>query len=280
MPVDQWGRRAWAITDSDTTIKRNNVGRVYEQYVNAKSDDIWDDMKAMVNAGNRVGATKLYETYIGLISPYQMEIINELKAEPALYNQHIDGVIKDGVYTWLPTNNPVHSAELIQRIKEWSPARMGKVRYRGKSGLWRTTKSDVLIGSVYMLLLEKTGSDFAAVSTAKRNYMGVLAKLTNSDKYSQPTREQPTRILGESEVRLLIATIGPVMTQRLLEYPNSSIAQKIIARTILEADKPTAIDVVIDDSTYTPGRSSSNAFVDMLHLCSGVRYARTLEEQQ
>lgn len=277
MPLDAYGRRAMAISDADSTIKRNNVGRVYEQYVNAKSWDVTEDMRALVASGNRQAAIDHYRTYIKLISPHQTAILDKWATNsPDKLQTHIDGVLRDGVYTWLRTDNPIHSAELIYRIKCWQPARMSPVTYKGKSGKWRTTKSNVLIGSVYMLLLEKTAADFAAVSTAKRNHLGTLSKLTNSDKYSQPTREQPTRILGEAEVRALVAAVGPVMTQRLLEYPNSAVAQKIIARTIMAAPQPTNIDVVIDDSTYEPGHSASNGYVDMLHMCGGVRYARKL----
>lgn len=274
MPVNDWGHVAWAISDGDSSIKRNNIGRPEEMYINAKSWDVSEDIVALVSQDKRAEAEQLYCEYVRRVSPLMYNGLVEFQKTPEKWKTHFDDVIKNGVYLWYPTNNPVHSIYAIEAIRQWSPVRKSQVTYRGKSGRMVRTKSKVLIGSAYMFLLEKTGHDFAAVSTAKRNYLGVLSKLTNADKYSLPYREQPGKLLGEAEVRLLIAMVGPVITQRLLEYPNSAVAQKLIARAIMAASKPTGLNVIIDDSTYNPGHSASNGYVDMLHMCSGVRYAK------
>ena len=255
MPKDDWGHIAHCIFDGDSSIKRNNVGCLFEQYTNAASRDCSEDILAMHEAGNDVGARKRYMDYVRITSPKHYALLEAMQ-KAGKFEEHFQGIItaaqnptplvqrgEEGVDLWLPTNNPVHSAALIEAIEYGTdedptkfPIRRSPVTYVGKSGKTRRTKTDVIIGSVYMLLLEKTGSDFAAVATAKRNYLGVLSKLTNSDKYSQPYREQPTRLLAEAEIRLLVSMVGPVIAQRLLEYPNSAAAQKIITNTTISLE--------------------------------------------
>lgn len=150
---------------------------------------------------------------------------------------------------------------------------MGPVTYRGRSGNIVTTVANILIGSMYVVLLEKTGSDWAAVSSAKRQHFGLLAKLTNADKYSLPWREQPTRLLAEAEVRLLTAIVGSDITADLLEIPNSPTASKAIVRALLEANKPTSIKQVLDRKKVPRGGSRSIGFVKHMLECAGFEFS-------
>ena len=47
MPLDAEGNRADIIMDADSTIKRMNVGRMYEQYNNAASRSVTNAVRAM-----------------------------------------------------------------------------------------------------------------------------------------------------------------------------------------------------------------------------------------
>lgn len=298
MPVDAWGNRAEVIMDGDSTIKRMNVGRVYEQYINATSREVTyqlqaicgvipaadvqmhrimdERVRALVGTGNRTEALNHLLRYYDVVSPIMSNIVDEAlltaKSPEQFGDELLDKVLKDGIELYVPPNSPNMGHEVIRDLRHHFPIPLSPVTYRGGSGKLVTTKVPVLIGSVYIIELEKTGSDWAAVASARRQHFGVLAKLTNADKHSLPWREQPVRLLGEAEVRLFAATIGPQATADLLELPNSPAAQKMIARNILMADKPTAIDKIVDHNIVPRGLSRAGQFIDHILQCSGIRF--------
>lgn len=273
MPIDQWGVRADIIMDGDSTIKRMNIGRMYEQYINATSRWVTEWVKEHIAADNYASAYELLRKYYSTASPMMYsELVQKHLTSVEKWRKHVDWVAQHGVSLWVPPDSPNLGDAVIRELRDVLPIPIGPVTYRGRSGKLRTTKADVLIGSMYIILLEKTGEDWAAVASARRQHYGILARLTNRDKYSRPGREQPVRILGEAEVRLLAAYAGPLITADLLEYPNSPGIQKEISRQFLTAEKPTALTTLIDRRKYRRGSSRALLFVKHIVECGGVRY--------
>lgn len=273
MPVDQWGVRADCIFDGDSTIKRMNIGRMYEQYINATSHWVTQWLREKVAANDYSGAVDLCRKYYSIVSPRMYhELIQKQLTSVDKWHKHIDWVNKEGVEVWVPSDSPNAGDAVIRELRDELPIPIGPVTYRGRSGKMRTTKADVLIGSLYIILLEKTGEDWAAVGSARRQHYGILARLTNRDKYSMPGREQPVRILGEAEVRLFSAYVGPLITADLIEYPNNPAVQKEIARAFASADKPTALTTVINRRKFRRGGSRGLLFVKHIVECGGVKY--------
>lgn len=274
MPIDRWGKRADIIMDGDSTIKRMNVGRVYEQYCNAVGHLMHLDLKAKMDAG--VPESEIWgflTRYYHTASPMMGELVDEtLTPFPEKRAKHLASVYKEGVYLWLPANSPTIGDQQIEDLRTAYPIPKAPVTYIGSLGTPVTTVDDILIGSMYIILLEKTGSDWAAVSSAKRQHFGLLAKLTNADKYSLPWREQPVRFLGESEVRLLVAIVGSEITADLLEIPNSPAASKAIVRKLLSAVKPTDVDTIINRKEVPRGISRSVMFVKHILACAGFEF--------
>ncbi|MFO5795461.1 hypothetical protein, partial [Klebsiella pneumoniae] len=66
---------------------------------------------------------------------------------------------------------------------------------------WVTTKDNVLMGPLYMMLLEKIGEDWSAAASVKTQPFGLPSKLNNADRASTPGRETAIRSFGESETR-------------------------------------------------------------------------------
>lgn len=292
MPVDSRGNRADIITDGDSTIKRMNLSRMYEQYINASSRDLSEDIRK--DFGYEKNSTdfsrlkvmtmdskldKLYKStfnkllkYYNIISPMMKEKVDQLAVDPNYHKEHVNSIIKDGIYIWFPTNNPVNTVEMINKLRKEFPIEIGPVTYRGRSGNLVTTKSNVLIGSLYIMLLEKTGQDWSAVNSAKLQHFGIPAKLTNADKHSTPARNNPVRILGESEVRLFCSTVSGDVTTEILDQSNNPIAHKAIVSNILTAEKPTNINKVIDRTEIPRGKSRALVYMKHILQCAGVEF--------
>ncbi|MBE0438177.1 MAG: hypothetical protein IBX57_00225 [Gammaproteobacteria bacterium] len=274
MPVDRNGNRAEIIMDGDATIKRMNIGRLYEQWLNACSRDVTNRVRDMVENDHKNGWQQAYDYLLGyyeICSP-RMRALFDKYPKP---KQHVEEILKDGVYLWLPTDNPRDSMEAIKMLKDgpYAPT-FGPVTYA--EGV--VTDRNVLIGSLYIMLLEKTGSDWSGVSSAKLQHFGIPARVSNSDKYSSPGRNQPVRILGESEVRLLNSVIGSDTTVDMLDQSNSPTTHKYIVNKILRSDQPTNIDVMVDRKEVPLGNARSNLFVKHIMECGGVKFVREIDD--
>jgi len=271
MPVDQWGNRADVIMDGVSVVKRQNVGQLYEQYVNATSAMVTRHLIEFKEKGVPLKVQWDYILgYYKLVSPCMYDVVANAITTPIRQQEHLDEVYKDGIYLWIPTDSPNLGEELIRGLKEHYPLEFGPIKYRGRSGNVVTTKDPIIIASKYMMLLEAIPDNWSSVATAKLQHFGICAKLTNSDKYSSPNREQPVRIAGEAEIRLLIATIGPEAAAEFLDGSNSPATHKAVVRKILSSESPTNITEIVDRTKIPRGNSRSVVYVKHILKCGGI----------
>lgn len=277
MPVDEHGNRAECIMDGDSTIKRMNIGRLYEQYINATSRHVTDKIKEWMANPTPENVDKAWQYVLGyykILSPRMYDLITG-PSYGETPRGHLDAIVRpgsQGVRVWMPTDNPAYSPDIIEQLVKHYPIKITPVTYKGRSGNVVRTVSPILIGSVYMMLLEKTGGDWSAVSSSKLQHFGIPARQTKFDKHSLPGRANPVRIAGESEVRLFAATIGGEATAELLEMSNSPQTHKHIYANILRAEKPTAIKNVVDRTQVPMGTSRALLFVHHALQCNGIEF--------
>lgn len=296
MPVDAEGNRADIIMDGDSTIKRMNVGRTYRQFINACgrtfAHRMRDSFGVCRNKPNpkvvrevtrnselvNLWMGKLIEFY-RILSPLKVAGIEKNMAS-GLFNpmEHVRSVLLEGIYIWLPPDNPVEPVEYIQALNHHFPPVFGPVTYRGRSGRMVTTKFPVLIGSMYMLLLEKTATDWSGVSSAKLQHFGIPAKLTNADKYSSPGRTSPVRIVGEAEARLMAATVGGDVVADILDQSNNPVVHKHIVSNILNADHPSNIDEVVNRDELPRGDGRTLVYMRHSLECQGIKFVQEKDD--
>lgn len=313
MPVDAEGNRADIIMDADSTIKRMNVGRMYEQYNNAASRSVTNAVRAMfgvasealfndgrrgrlksaegqvvlaaaekqmrqvlteIAAGKHADKVKAaWEYLLGyykITSPWQYDEM--IKLEVTGPKQHVASVILSGVYLFFPTDNPVYYPQMVKDIEAQYPPHTGSVTYRPDGGDPVTTVHPALVGSLYIMLLEKTGGDHSGVSSAKTQHFGIPACLTKFDKHASAARSNPVRIAGESEIRLLAATIGGEKAAELLDLSNSPATHKAVVRKILTAAMPTNIPVIVDRQETPMGGNRALGLANHMLECAGIRF--------
>lgn len=306
MPIDEHGNRALVVMDSNATISRMNIARFYEQYFNACSRDLTKEICEYYKVapppvhGQKMHMAKKMEVarmfregdpaslaifdrlirYFEIIVPIQkkfFEGIRNINDRAKMAEQVID-ILEDGIYLHHPTDNDPELHDVITQLKAEFPAKMSKITYRGNSGKMRTTKDAHLIGDVYFMLLEKTGGDWSAVSSAKVQGFGTICQLTNQDKNSSPVRRQGIRAYGETEIRIILACLGPYITNVLLDRNNNLEAHKFGVKNILRAQYPTNIRELVDYNQVTLGGSRSLELVHHLLFCGGIRF--TYEKYQ
>lgn len=291
MPVDEAGNRADIVMDGNSTVNRMNMGRLYEQYTNAASRDVakWIREKIGIAQGDHHAQSKVEEIfysnrelfdrcysylmgYYSIVCPRMFTWMN-VEANDEQKIEHLASVVKTHVYLYLPLENEVEQTEVVKQLETHYRPTYGPVTYVGESGQKITTVDPIRIGSMYIMLLEKTAeNDLSAVSSAKLQHFGILAQLTKNDKYSQPTRNQPVKGIGESEARIFTSYAGERAIAELMDRNNTPATHKEIVWNLLNADKPTNIKSVIDRKKIPLGGSKPLNIVDHALLCAGVKF--------
>jgi DNA-directed RNA polymerase beta subunit len=293
MPVDEAGNRADIVMDPNSTVSRMNIGRLYEQYINAAGRDVAkeichrlniqaNDLKVMSKLGeldrtNRPAIDMAWEYLLGfykIVSPKMFVWFTDGEYGRSRL-EHLAEVITKGVYLYMPPENDPEPVEMIKALEKFYRPTYGPVTYVGNSGRKVTTKLPVRIGSMYIILLEKIGDDWTAVSSGKLQHFGVLSQVTNTDKYSSPTRTQAIRALGEAEVRIYVSYAGPRITAEILDRNNNPKTHQYQVQRILEADQPTNILNTVDRGEIPLGGSKPLQLVKHVLECGGTKFRYT-----
>lgn len=288
MPVDANGNRADAIIYGGSTIKRMNIGRLYEHFTKAAMRDLTHRLRK--EAGfqphipptdfqlEQLKATGQWELIDGMFATllkfYQVlaPIQYDLLVDDPNHFRHVSAVLRDGVVLYIPPDNPVNNLEAVKEImeSEFCP-HYGPVTYRDNNNQLVTTVKPMLIGSLYMMMLEKTGEDWSSVASVKVNHFGVPAKLNNFDKNTTPGRQAPVRGLGEAETRSTCSVIGPEATMELLDQSNNPETHKHVIESIVKAQNPMNIDRLVDRNKVPFGGSRPVSFVNHFLACRGIK---------
>lgn len=206
----------------------------------------------MANGGAAEDAYAYLMSYYATVSPLMAEAMqsDDYKAQ-STPEAHVQSVLDNGIYLWIPPNSPADPIESIKLLRNHFPPTHGPVTYDGG----HVTNQPVLIGSLYVMLLEKTGVDWSGTSSSKLQHFGIPARVSNVDKYATPGRNQPVRILGEAEIRLLNAVAGSDVSADLLDQSNNPATHKAIIQQLLSSQTPTNFDRIIDRREVPLGNS-------------------------
>lgn len=295
MPVDEHGNRADVVMDPNSTISRMNLGRLYEQLVNAASRDVHKSLCGMV--GWHVGNTDEEEAlavvqdmpkdrfqaflnhllrYYQITSPKMYAWFSEGNINTSAKHQlYMAQILCRGVGLWMPTDNPVESEDLVAGIEaEYKPL-MAPVTYIGNSGRMVKTVLPIRIASVYLVLLEKIGDDWSAVPSGKLQHFGVLSQLTKVDKYAKPARQQAGRVGGEAEVRIFDNYLEQTFTAELFDRNNNPQTHKLVVNNLLKAPNVGNIPNLVDRVANPYGGSKPMQLIAHLGECGGWRFEHT-----
>lgn len=303
MPVDEDGNVADIIMDGNATINRANPGRLIEQYYNAAARDAWKRLAKMLNVTPQVerpmetlnkirsvtaeqlqSAWDYLYGFYRIVSPEMAKwwddgLMGSDKAEfiaDALHRgmtKFDHEVTLHGLGLYIPTDHQSSAQDvvaLLEKLPQYRPV-MGPVSYVGNSGVRVTTVKPIRVAGLYVIMLEKTGDDWSAVSSGKLQLFGVLSQLTKNDKYSRPNRPQAVRVMGEGEIRISLANCGELFTAEIMDRNNNPLAHQLMVGGILSADFPGNIENLIDRNLVPHG--GSKALQLFKHMCevSGFR---------
>ena len=291
MPLDADGDHAHIVTDGDSIIKRTNNATMFEQAVNAFGRRFVRDLRERCGLSRRnpdkqaIAAllsnvnnlNTIYDEvieYYDTLSPLMAIDAKEYCSNQAFKLDHIQGVLEsEDLRTYCPTDTPKKYHKALSDLRRKYGLTRGSISYVTDNGRNVTTKNDVLIGKIYIILLDKIGSSPAAVSSSKVQHFGIPAKLTNLDKYSNPFRPQPTRFWGETEVRVAASYVAPEFIAETLDRSNNPTIHKAVCRAIYMSKNPMQIESVTDSHASQVGGRIA-VYTKHKLACAGARFVK------
>lgn len=287
MPVDKFGTRAEFIIDGDSSGKRMNWPVLGSQYYSCQLDqarrtilgtqsiDAREKTAHAINASNSL--EEQFSYLLGLykaVSPmYHKELIELYNAGNLDPKEFVDEFIRfPDIY--IPPYCPVVGIESLARAEKYHPLDIGPVTYKLENGKEYTTEEDIMIGDMYMMFLEKNGTEWSSVSSPKRQHFGLFSKLSNSNKHSMPWRENSMRFWGEPEAKAVAANCGHEQIGRTINRSNDPIATQALHRSIMNTKTPSAIKEAVDYSKIPTNGSRANLFVKHIFYCTGFEITR------
>ena len=284
MPVDAEGNRADIVMDGASIINRMNIGRIYEHYFTSACRDTTKKVRNIlgvqetnidINRLNNIDTAIINQAYTfllgfyNLISVRQYEFFNgQITDEEKL--EHLVNVVNKGIYLYYPIENQIDIIETIQIIESsaYKPL-YGPVTFLGNSGERVTTVDNVRIAPLYVMLLEKIADDWSSVSSGKLQHFGILSPITKAEKFSYPYRNSPVRTIGETEGRIFASYCGREAIAEMMDRSNNPMTQRNVVWNILQSDKPTNIDSVVDRNYVTLGGSKPVQLIKHMFECAG-----------
>lgn len=289
MPVDENGNRAMIVMDPNSTVSRMNIGRLYEQFMNASRRDCRKALEKMLGVEHKdpravmkvqeiqqrdpMTFNKAWDYLMGfykIVSPQQhnWHVTGEYKDSPAT---HLGKVIADDLFIFLPTDNDPESEQIVQDLRKFYMPTYGPVWYTGNSGKQRKTKVPVMIAEMYVMLLEKIGDDWTAVASGKTQHFAVLSQMTNATKYLQPTRNSPVRTDGEAEKRIFVSYCGWELASERHDRNNNPATHKEVTYSILTAERPTDIQCAVNRKKNPLGQDRPLVMVKHMLQTGGTK---------
>lgn len=281
MPIDQWGNRADFIQDPDGTNRRMNLGRIYQHDFKAAMRETGLRFVEMWKDKSPANSRKCYEylvRFYEILSPRFAALVRKrYDADPTKHLMLVERFVMKwrSLKVWMPTDNPISYFDAYLKLKEEYPVPVGPVKYRPPgSPKHITTKEDILIAPMYLMLLEKIGNGWSAVASAKVQHFDIPAKVSALDKYFNPGKQSPGRITGEGEVRLFNANTGngEAVTELMSQNTNRD-DHRMVTNKILSSDTPTNIARVIDRKKYPCRGGRVIEYTTHMNECCGFKYA-------
>lgn len=288
MPVDQNGVRADIIVDDISTIKRMNLGRVYEHYMGSACKEIEfmlrahfglerfakyeiDDIINFLSDKDISFAMNRLITFYNISNEGFASYISSLQPNEKL--EHLAYVIQKGPYLHVPPDTQKEHKEIVKEIeKEFKPL-YDKVYVRDEHGNMHLTKDKIRIAPVYMMLLEKVADTWSAMSSGKLQHFGVLSPNNRSEKYAYPFKNTAVRAVGETEGRIYASYTSDLSVAEVMDRNNNPHAHREVVKSIINADHPGNINEAVNREIVEFGGNKPNQLVNHIALCSGWKFS-------
>ncbi|MDE6209901.1 MAG: hypothetical protein K2M73_09555 [Lachnospiraceae bacterium] len=250
MPVDMYGNRAEIIMDSTSIANRMCVGRLYHQDFCDASRYVKEQVTEIMNKGGDSEANYYlaYEKILDLLKVLGTEQfkcyqditdINQIK-------EIVDETIRDELYLYYKVSSAKKPYEIALELKEKGLNHPANPVYLYKNGDYVLTKKNVVIAPIYTIVLAKSADLWLSTPSSVTNHYGLPIGVNSSLRRHFPWRNNPVKVMSETETRLFASYTSPLALAELKDRANNINTQRHMYKKILEAPQPTNIDCIVD----------------------------------
>lgn len=259
MPMDSDGNVADVVKFAKSAVARMNPGQFVDQYSGAAARDM---SKWVRSNYDKIPLSDIWNRLLNFYEAAAPTIFDSLSTHYLNDTDkinHINSIIQSGIYLYISPDSECLDdvSEYVRNIDAVIKPTYGPVTYKDSSGKFVTTKDKVFIGIQQIIILEKTDQHPMAASSGILQHHGLLAGTNKITRNGHPSKVQTVKVFSETEVRLYLATMGPIMG-KALAMANNPDAHKAVVRALIHTSTPTNMDTVDD---YTLGNSRPIIFM-------------------
>lgn len=271
MPLDEHGVSADIVLLDEASGNRMNTGRDAQQATTAAAVRLRVELQKLLD--NNPSKANYDHAFARLHRYYQ--IIDRaaglrIAAHPNPHG-HVDHVLKYGIFPQRQYISATGPAETIRQLDKEYDIRGTRITFRNYDGMMVTTRHTALIAPLYMYVLEKVADSAAAVASARMQHFNIPANPSNIDKLSSPNRDNATKILGETETRIIITHTEEYTLAELFDQTTNIVSHTETMFALLEAPNCMQIKKAVDRDKIPLTGGRINAHVRMMVSVSGIK---------
>lgn len=272
MPKTKDGRVVEMLLASGSSTHRMNPGRNFEHECNASLYQERNNVRKYLQEKGLAYTWDYLMDYYSVLSPAYHEIISQGITRKEDKAQHVDEFIRGQLQVYMPYGSVKTGTEHSLKINEMFPVKFDTIYlYDEYLGNHVESISPFMVADMYIIRLEKIGENWASTSIPRRQHHGVISKLSSDTKTALPYRDQAIRF-GETEHRSFLAACNPAVISSMLIMANNSEMCNDAVRTILTADKPTAIRELVPYHDIQKYQSVSVMRTYHMMGCYGLKF--------
>lgn len=265
------------IIDPTPTINRSNPARLFEIHINSSCYNLMvsidNELSKDNSPENRVIQSERIYRFMAIISPVTADfILDEMGVVRDSYLEEALSLFRSGFpggfVKVLPTDNPVDYIEVVSILDEEFPPHREHVTFTNQAGRTVTTKTKCIVGSMYILRLEKLGNTQSGVGTAKRSAFSTAIRSSGQSKDSDRIPIKPIRF-GEAELKHLMCFYGPERVGEFVKVTNSPVIHNKAIKAIMDSKTPFNIVSVVKPSDFLKYKSRMVEITEDIDTVSG-----------
>jgi len=249
MPIDANGIRADMLMNPNSTFHRMNLGGKYEGYFTTATYIVNMKLKTMSTPDTlRSNYKQMYDYVLDFLAIFDTEqytvIANLNESQQLEFISHIYNGF--GLQVLLPIDNHKSMVDIALELMNSIYAPIDTHFFIEENGEMVPSVSKGMSEVMYIFLLNKTGETGLSVASAKLNHFGLPTAPNTELKQRMCYNGAPTKILSETETRLILSTAGVETLAELRDRNLNHDSHYQIYEKILTASKPSNIGAVID----------------------------------
>lgn len=271
MPYDGNGVRCDIVMDPTSIISRMNIGRCLEIYFNASSR-VARDMVRDILKKNPKDKQKAWTIVLEFLSIIDTE---QYQAYKGATEEEIDEILQEiqekELYVMYRVSSKKPSYLIVNDLENSKfKAPRGPINIPNGQKIM-VTKSAATLAPLYTIVLSKTADDsLSSTSSAKFNHYGFPITVGSSAKNGLPWKNNPTRILSETEVRLYRAYGGTELIVNLKDRANSIETHKLMHYNILKSEHPGFEKTLVDRTQHPYGGDVALKILKTIFNVAGI----------